>query len=432
MDIFDVLKKFLSKNLDLKKPILLGFSGGIDSSALLDLLLKYRDVYTLNLHVATIDHGWREESAIESEIIKKRMKKLNITFHFKKLKLKKAKNLENAFREERFKFFKKLCTKYDFGALLLAHQKDDLAETVLKRILEGANLFNLTSMSEISKRDSMTIWRPLLDVSRKELIKYLKINEITYFSDATNENTKYLRAKMRCDIFPYLKKNFNKQIENNLKMLSIRSKELDAYLETKLNPFFSKLKKLPLGVCIDLNEIEHALELKYILKKISNKQMVDLSRDVIDQLSFWLLEKKANLRLKLKNANLFADRGYFFILKKDFKLFNTKTLLKEGRFNLGNWQVEIRKVNKALKNSTWQDFFNNKLKIYVPKDKYFIALPKVDNRLKKLMQNAKVPSFLRRHIPVLYNKNKGTYDFLSAKKTKLDNSEIWQISLLLK
>lgn len=432
MDLFGVLKKFLAKNLDFKKPILLGFSGGIDSSALLDLLLKYRDVYTLDLHVVTIDHGWREESTIESEIIKKRMKKLNITFHFKKLKLKKAKNLENASREERFKFFKKLCTKYDFGALLLAHQKDDLAETVLKRVLEGANLFNLTSMSEISKRDSMTIWRPLLEVSRKELINYLKINEITYFSDPTNENTKYLRAKMRCDIFPYLKKNFNKQIENNLKTLSIRSKELDTYLETKLKPFFSKLKQLPLGVSIDLNEIEHALELKYILKKISNKQMVDLSRDVIDQLSFWLLEKKANLRLKLKNANLFADRGYFFILKKDFKLFNTKTLLKEGRFNLGNWQVEIQKVNKALKNSTWQDFFNNKLTIYVPKDEYFIALPKADSRLKKLMQNAKVPSFLRRHIPVLYNKNKDTYDFLSAKKTKLDNNEIWQISLLLK
>lgn len=432
MDLFDILKKFLDKNLDLKKPILLGLSGGVDSSALLDLLLQYKNNYPLDLHVATIDHGWREESFCEAEIIKKRMKKLNITFHFKKLNLKKEGNLENVSREERFLFFKKLSKKYNFQAVLLAHQKNDLAETVLKRLLEGANLFSLTSMSKTSKFDGMTIWRPLLDVSRKELISYLKKNKITYFNDATNENTKYLRAKMRKDIFPFLQKNFNKQILDNLKILSIRSTDLDSYLETKLQHFFNKLKKCPLGVCIDLKDVKHILELKYILKKISFDEKIDLSRDIIEQLSFWLINKKANLRLKLKNANLFADRGHFFILKKDFNSFKTKVLLKEGVLNLGPWLVIIKKVNKMSKNSSWQDLFSNKLEIYVPKDKYFITLPSTDKRLKKLWENAKVPAFLRRHIPALYNEDKVAYDFLSARKTKLNNNEIWQISLLLK
>ena len=432
MDLFNILKKFLDKNLDKKKPILLGFSGGVDSSALLDLLLKYKNSYPLDLHVATIDHGWRSQSKFECELIKKKMKKLKVPFHFKKLNLKQEKNLENLSREERLLFFKKLYKKYNFQALLLAHQKDDLAETVLKRVLEGANLFSFTAMKKISTFDDMIIWRPILEVSRKELIEYLNENNISYFHDKTNDNTKFLRAKMRKDIFPYLQKNFNKQILENFKILSKRSSELDSYLTSKLEPVFKKLKKNSLGICLDLNDVKHSLELKFIIKKIAFNQKVDLSRDVIDQLSFWLLKKKANLRLKLRNANVFADRGYFFIFKKDFQIFEEKIYLKEGILDLKDWQVAIKKVKKIKKNSSWQDFFRDGLKIYVPKDEYHIALVSRNKKFKKLWENAKVPAFLRLAIPALYHKNKVIYDFLSNRTIKLNNNEIWQILLKLK
>jgi len=429
MDLFDILKFFLDKHLDVSRPILLGFSGGVDSSFLLNLLLKYKDKNPLDLHVATIDHGWRKQSEAECKIIKKRMDKLNITFHFKKLNLNHENNLEDISRKERLLFFKKLYVKHNFQGILLAHQKDDLVETVLKRVLEGAHLFSLTSMKKISLIDDMPIWRPLLDISRKDILTYLKKNKIPYFNDHTNQNTKFLRAKMRKDIFPYLQKNFNKNILDNLAVLSKRSSELDSYLQKKLDPIFKKITHSPIGTYIDLNEVEHILELKFILKKMSK---VDLSRDVLDKLSFWLINKKANLNLKLKNANLYVDRGCFFILKKEFKSFTTKILLKEGLLELGPWHVEIKKVNKILNNSSWRELFINKLMIYVPKDKYYIGLPVVDKRLKKTWENAKIPAFLRRYIPALYHENKVLYDFFSTRKTKLNSKEIWQISLKLK
>ncbi|KKL63258.1 hypothetical protein LCGC14_2176920, partial [marine sediment metagenome] len=93
MDLLKKIKKFLNENLDFKKPILLAYSGGVDSTCLLDLLLKYRDEYKIDLHVAHVDHGWREESFFQALEIQKKMKSLNVTFHLKRLELDFKKNL---------------------------------------------------------------------------------------------------------------------------------------------------------------------------------------------------------------------------------------------------------------------------------------------------------------------------------------------------
>jgi len=432
MKLLETLKKFLYKNLNSKEPVLLAYSGGIDSSCLLDVILKCKNEIKIDLHVVHINHGWRKESEQEASMIKEKMGKLNIFFHYKKIKINSNKNLENEFRNERIKFFRFLYDKNHYQALILAHQKDDLAETVLKRVLEGASIFSLTSMKEVVKFQDMIVWRPFLKVSRKDILKYLSFNNIEYFKDKTNEDVKYLRAKMRRDIFPYLQKNFNKEITNNLVFLSSYSLEINNYLEKKTKPFLKNLSEGFLGVCIDLNEVNEFLEIKFIIKKIIISKNIDLSRDILNQLSFWLLEKKPNLRVKLKKANIFADRGYFFILKENFKILNKKILLNKNSFDYDVWQVNIKKVKKLEKNTSWKDFFQNKIFIYIPDDKYFICYPGQNKKLKKIWENNKVPSFLRKIIPIICNENKIHYEFLSGRKVQLNSSNILQISLKLK
>jgi tRNA(Ile)-lysidine synthase len=432
MSFLEIIKKFLYKNLNLKRPILFAYSGGVDSSCLLDLLLKCKNEIPFEMHVVHIDHGWRKESKKEASIIKEKMKKLNICFHLKKIEIKSSKNLENVCRNMRLDFFKYLFKKYNFQALILAHQKDDLAETVLKRVLEGANIFSLTSMQEVSTFEKMTIWRPLLAISRKDILSYLNENNIEFFQDATNENVKYLRVKIRKDILPYLQKNFNKKIIDNLVAMSSYSLEVNNYLQKKIEPYLSKMHSNSFGIYIDLNEINEFLEIKYIIKKIANLRNIDLSRDLLSKLAFWILEKRSNLRLKLKNADVFADRGYFFIIKKDFESFNEKLLLEIGVFYFGPWQIEVKKTDQSGLNSSWFDFFMNKLNIYIPEDKYFIYYPSQNKKLKKIWENNKVPSFLRRMIPVVCNENKVTYEFLSGRKLQLKGKKNLQISLKLK
>ncbi|KKL94890.1 hypothetical protein LCGC14_1860140, partial [marine sediment metagenome] len=323
-----------------------------------------------------------------------------------------------------------------FQALITAHQKDDLAETVLKRFLEGANIFSLTSMQKVSKFDNFTIFRPLLDESKKDILAYLNQNNISYYIDSTNENTKFLRAKMRKDIFPFLQKNFNKQILDNLAQISSYSLELNSYLETKTSKIFEKMKISPFGLYIDLNECDQSLELKFIIKKIAKLKDIDLSRNILQKLVLWLLEKKPNLRLNLKNGDIFVDRGYLFILKNDFKTLKRKILVKEKNFDFGIWQVRVTKIknNDDMKFSlsNWQNLFSNSLSIYLPENKYYMNYPIASKYLKKLWENKKVPAFLRRQVPIVCSENKETYDFLSGKNFKLKHKNIFKIVIKLK
>ncbi|NGX62617.1 MAG: tRNA(Ile)-lysidine synthase [Candidatus Anoxychlamydiales bacterium] len=425
-------KIFLDEHLDSSKPILLAYSGGSDSSCLLNLLLKVKNEYKIDLHIAHIDHSWRRNSAFEASLIKDRMKKLNIAFHLKKLKFTSKKNLENEARDQRLNFFKVLNKKHSFQAIIFAHHKDDLAETVLKRFLEGANIFSLTSMKKVSTFDDLTIFRPLLDVNKDEILSFLKQNNISYFEDPTNSDTKFLRAKMRKDIFPYLQENFNKQIKDNLAVLSSYSNELNEYLETKLSPILQKISHNSIGLYIDLNDIDQILELRFILKKIAIFQKIDFSRNILEKIIKALIQKKANFKIFIKNANIFVDRGYLFIINKELKLLKNKALIKQNLFDFGPWQIKISKVKKAKTNSSFKDLFSDKLSLYLPEDKYYISNICPDKKVKKLFENYKVPAVLRAFCPVIYSQNNKVYEFLSGKKMQLNNKNILEIEIKLK
>lgn len=432
MNLLEVLKKFLNKNLSSSQPVLFAYSGGVDSSCLLDLILQCRKEISLDLRVVHINHGWRQESEKEARIIKEQITRLNISFHYKKFRIDNAKNLENESRNKRIEFFKFLYKKHNCQALILAHQKDDLAETVLKRILEGANLYSFTSMREMALFHGMTVWRPLLRASRKEILNYLNMNNIGYFQDKTNENVKYLRAKMRMDILPYLQKHFNKEIINNLAALSLNSLELNNYLERKTKPFLKNFNENCFGTCVNLNDMTDLLEIKYLVKHVAALKNLEISREILNLLSNWILEKKTNLRLKLKNADLYADRGYFFVLNPDFKVFNEKSQLTKGHLDFGPWKVTVRKIKKKENNGCWREVFQNQVNIYVPYGKYIMCYPVPNKKLKKIWENSKVPSFLRRKVPVICNGNKMIYEFLSGRNMKLNNGNILRITLKLK
>ena len=108
MNLLNLFKNFLDKNGLKNKTILLAFSGGSDSRALFDLLYRVKDEYNINLHLAHVDHSFREKSSLEAEMLQEEMKTKNICFHLKKIKLQGEENIEMRFREERYSFFQLL------------------------------------------------------------------------------------------------------------------------------------------------------------------------------------------------------------------------------------------------------------------------------------------------------------------------------------
>ena len=235
--LLPLIKNFLDEHYIRGQPILLGFSGGPDSLALLHLLLECFEGKALNLHLAHVDHGWRKESGQQAEVLSQYARRLGLPFHLNVLKPaeKEEVNLEAKGREARLKFFFEIYEKINFQGLLLGHHQNDQAETVLKRIFESGNPLSLGGLKEICLIKEMPIWRPLLKVPKKILLEYLRQRNLIPIDDPTNRSLKFLRSRMRVEIFPELEKKFGKNISFSLSRLGNASQELADYLQKKLH-----------------------------------------------------------------------------------------------------------------------------------------------------------------------------------------------------
>jgi len=112
----------------------------------------------------------------------------------------------------RYSFFEDVRKKHAFNLIAVAHNADDQVETYLMRVIRGAGLKGLSAM----KYKSDKIIRPLLNVSRKEILEYLKTNNLKFRTDKTNAQNLFFRNKIRNKLIPYLQKNFNPNIKKTI------------------------------------------------------------------------------------------------------------------------------------------------------------------------------------------------------------------------
>ena len=290
--ILQSVKKFLQQHYKEGKPLLVGFSGGPDSTALLHLLIECRRFFSLDIQVCHIDHGWREESRAEAELLQAQVK---LPFHT--FRLEGVSRTEDAAREARLEIFEKLYRELDCQALVLGHQGDDQSETVLKRIMEGAHLTSLGGILPVSVRKGMAIWRPLLTAPEEEILQWLQQKNLGYLEDRTNEDPAYLRGRMRKNIFPWLAAQFGKEIAENLRHLGSSAQELKKYLESRTSHLHQAIERSEREDSIDLNPFFpcEPLELKSFLKSWLNLSRTEL------EILYRLLQEDASAR-KIGNS----------------------------------------------------------------------------------------------------------------------------------
>lgn len=229
--------------------ILLGVSGGPDSMVLLYVLRDIQNDIKFNLLVAHVNHGIRDKESDGDELyVKDVCKKMNIPIYSTKVNMneyaKKHKlSSEEAGREIRYKFFREKLMKIGGGKIAVAHNKNDQAETLILRFIRGTGIDGLKGM-EYKNND---IIRPLLDVSRDEIEKYCKDNNINPRIDKTNKETKYRRNKVRLELIPYIEKNFNTGIIDTLvrtsRIMQTDSDFLNEYSSNKYKTILVKEEK---------------------------------------------------------------------------------------------------------------------------------------------------------------------------------------------
>jgi tRNA(Ile)-lysidine synthase len=207
-------------------------SGGADSVALLLLLLELREKLGIVLSVVHFNHKLRgKASDADEKFVAKLAAKHGLEFHTasvyvaKKAKKERA-NLEDTARRARYDYFHSLVESGELTRIAVAHTADDQAETVLAHLLRGTGLAGLGGIHPLVG----SVFRPLLNLRREELRTYLRAKKQKWREDATNRDTKRMRARIRKKLLPLLEKQFQPAIVEHLTTLSDLAREDEAYL----------------------------------------------------------------------------------------------------------------------------------------------------------------------------------------------------------
>ncbi|MCF7873648.1 MAG: tRNA lysidine(34) synthetase TilS [Candidatus Omnitrophica bacterium] len=226
-----MLKKTLLKTIneyDLlkrKDKVLLGVSGGPDSIALLYSFISLEKKYKLKIICVHFNHGLREESDREEKFIRDLCKRLEIEFISEKKMVNDfftGDSLEQTARKLRFDFFLKVSRQTKIKKLALAHHKDDLAETVLMRIIRGTGLKGLRGFLPKSNFKSLTVVRPFIDLEKDQILNWLDKKNISFCLDKSNRSIKFLRNKIRIKLLPQLEA-INESITDRLSDLAVNT-----------------------------------------------------------------------------------------------------------------------------------------------------------------------------------------------------------------
>lgn len=323
----DILDKYNFKEGD---TIVIGLSGGPDSMALFDLLVKYQKKVNINIVVAHVNHNVRKVSNKEAIFVENYVKKYNVVFESMKIDKYGDDNFENEARNIRYHFFGELIKKYNAKYLLTAHHGDDLIETILMRIVRGSTLKGYAGFKEIVERDNYTIIRPLISFNKEEIIKYDKSNKIPYCIDKTNFMNIHTRNRYRSNILPLLykeQKDVNSKFLKYSKLLESYSNYIDSITEDKIKEVY-KDNTLYIDKYNELDDLIKSRVLNYILEYTYSDDMFVIHDKHIELISNLINSDKKNSKVYLPN-NMVAIKEY-----------NTLKI-ENGNNDTNNYEIEV-------------------------------------------------------------------------------------------
>jgi len=269
--------------------VVIGVSGGADSVALLRALHELRATMGITLSVCHVNHMLRETALRDEEFVLALCADLDVPCYIHRADVaalaKEWKvGTEEAGRRVRYEFFAHVLAVTNANKIATAHNLNDNVETSIMRFIRGASVHGLAGIPH--KRDN--IIRPLLDVSRDDIISFLSSIEQPYMTDETNLTTDYTRNKIRLDLLPTIIKDYNPNFIHTLASNMEGYREQDDFVNSCANRYMVH------GIAYKANEIsmdryvllkEHDVVIKRIFliscqqhfkRALSSKQLSDI------------------------------------------------------------------------------------------------------------------------------------------------------------
>lgn len=212
-------------------------SGGADSVALLYLLVELAPRWNLTLRVLHVDHGLRgEESRADVRFVAELAARLGLGFELHEADVRamaraSGDNIEQAARRLRLDFFHSLLARGVVDRVALGHTRTDQAETVLFRLLRGAGITGLAGIWPVTGEGLV---RPLLALDREEVRRYLERRQIVWREDASNLDLNLARNRIRHQLLPQLRREWNPALVEALARLAAVAQEEERYWEGEI------------------------------------------------------------------------------------------------------------------------------------------------------------------------------------------------------
>lgn len=295
-----------------QKKFVFTVSGGSDSVAMLQLAKK-AGLKGLVAHCHFHLRG--EEADGDAEFVKNITKELEyplelVNFNTKKFAADNGISIQMAARDLRYQWFEKIRKENACDYIIIAHNQDDVSETMLINMLRGTGLRGLSGISD----KSSFIIRPMLDISRNDILEYLNILNQDFREDSTNAQTKYLRNKLRHNIIPEfenIQPDFKKRMRENAVRLRSSLDLMNDYVSLKRNEIFEEVGDGQ--IFVNFNRAEVSVNLLYELLREYGYNY--------EQISNLYTVNESGKQVYSENYVLLADRSRWILtpIKTDAK-----------------------------------------------------------------------------------------------------------------
>lgn len=424
-------------------PLLLGISGGADSCALFHMLLDYCKAHGTPLTLAHVDHGIRgEEAKRDAEFCRALANRHKLPFFLLNadvpaLAKQNGRGIEEEARAVRYDFFATIMQKESIPLLITAHNADDNAETVLFRLSRGTALRGLSGIPTVRAFGNGLLIRPLLEMTKAEILAYCEENAIDHVTDSTNECTDYARNRIRHQAIPALRAVNSGAVENITRLTrSLRveedfwNTEVERFLEenatkdalsaTALLLLHEALAKRVLAAWLEKNGVEPsatAIESTLLLAKTAKPHAsLDLAGGKVVYENGLLVQKDEGDELPI------AD--YLIPITEGENLLADFCLLWERSLTANDAQKMCQNIYKKATTARISfDTMNGSLFIRPRRPGDTIFTGGMHKKVKKLLCEKKIPLALRDRLPLLCDEDGIVWIPLVALRDGADQGE---------
>lgn len=435
--------EFLMKEIQIKygDAIVLGVSGGPDSMALLHLLSTIKKAIDIEVICAHVNHNTgRPGQSEEQEFVRKYCKNNGIVFEGMTIEDYGDDNFHNEARSKRYHYFEQIVKKYQAKYLLTAHHGDDLIETILMRIVRGSTLRGYSGFSKVVPMDGYTILRPLIHVTKAEILEYNKINKITYAEDSSNNKDIYTRNRFRKYIVPEFKKE-DKNVHQKFYKFSKTLLEYNDYIDRQVEKIIPKVLPQNILNIEEFNKLDKVIQMKviyYFLEKTYQDDLMLITDHHAELIYSLIKSKKANSYIYLPN-NLKAVKTYNnlafiqeIITNKEYEIEIIDYINLPNGKNIEVIENSKENSNNICRLSKEDVSFPLRVRTRMDGDKICIKGMLGSKKINDIFINEKIPSDQRDIWPIVVDSNNVVVWLPGLKKSKFDKQKEEKYDIILK